>query len=261
MNLRLAIVIIGMAISAQGIDCLRVSGPWEAPVSIWQDRWFKYNGSVVEVSTAACAAVEGYYLPGDSLVVTSGVEVARRKWRQVGGGNWGWFGNGGSPISTFDAWYFGDPNCVRVPIFVGRAIPRLPTFVPNQPGLGGRNFQPWDRPVSNGGPRVDWLVVTEAQASNLVVYGMFDISSNVLITVLDDNVILPPFSVEARAMGVNLEISWPGVGGSFYTLWYSWNLYNWLILREGIMGTPPMNVEWVTDVAGLTGLFFRVTSP
>jgi hypothetical protein len=67
---------------ASGVECLYVSGPWDVPVAIWQDRWLKYDGSVVTISAEACKAVEGYYLPAD----TGGPLVANRKWKWAFGG-------------------------------------------------------------------------------------------------------------------------------------------------------------------------------
>jgi hypothetical protein len=233
---------------ATGVECLHVSGPWDAPIAIWQDRWLKYDGSVVTVSDTK--SVEGYYLPADKSYITGGVLVTNRKWKQVGGNNWCWFGNGGSPVSTFDAWYFGDPNCVAVPLFYGLAIPRLPTFLPNQAGLGTGNFKPWGRPVSNGFPRVELLVITDNQASNLLTYGILN-STNELPTVIP----VPPFSVNIRVINQKVEVFWPSITGAVYTLWGSLDFSEWLVLKSAIQGTPPVNVEVVT------GKFFRVSSP
>ncbi len=236
---------------ASGVECLYVSGPWDVPVAIWQDRWRKYDGSVITISAEACKAVEGYYLPADTSYITGGPLVANRQWKQVGGNNWCWFGNGRSPVNTFDAWYFGDPNCVPVPLVYGMAIPRLPTFLPNQLGLGTGNFKPWGRPYSNSVPHVELLIVTDAQASNMLNYGMFDIPDGVVT----NPVIVLPFSVGIRVIDHHVEVFWPSITGAIYTLWDSYNFNDWLPVKNSIYATPPINAEVVT------GRFFRVSSP
>jgi hypothetical protein len=254
-----AIIMVGilwMASVASGVECLFVSGPWDVPVAIWQDRWLRYDGSVMGDPIESCNAVEGYYLPADKSYITGGPLVTNRKWKQVGGNNWCWFGNGGSPANTFDVWYFGDPNCVSVPLVYGMAIPRLPTFLPNQPGLGTGNFKPWGRPASNGFPRVELIVVTDVQAANLLNYGVFNFSGEIPDVIpTNPAVIVPPFSVGIRVVDRRVEVFWPSVTGAVYTLWGSLDLSGWLALKNAIPAMPPINVEIVT------GKFFRVTSP
>jgi hypothetical protein len=93
--------------------------------------------------------------------------------------------------------------------------------------------------------------VTDAQASNMLNYGMFDIPDGVVT----NPVFVLPFSVDIRVIDYHVEVFWPSITGAIYTLWGSYNFNDWLPVKNSIYATPPINTEVVT------GRFFRVSSP
>lgn len=159
-NLIIVTVILFMFQCFADMTCLKISGSFDVSINIWKDRWSQYNNSSFEPSSNQLSSVYGYYQEYSKI-------NGFRSWRQIGGVNAIWFGDKCNPISSFDVWYIGDPNCVAVPA-IRKSIPRIPTFIPNMPEYGKRNYDLLDRPMRNGYPIVESITITEEEFTNLV---------------------------------------------------------------------------------------------
>jgi hypothetical protein len=166
------VLMISLTVSAMANECILVGNDFSLPVSIWGERWAKYNGYTPTISTNVFNEVSGWYIPSTNITTRTKRPELSRRWKQVGGRNEIWWGDRLNPRDSYDTWYIGDPSCAQVPA-TRCSIPRLPTFIPNEKGSIDINLNPWRRTQSNGTPSVVMTVMSDDEMGSLTnnIYG------------------------------------------------------------------------------------------
>ncbi len=150
------------ATQTQGEIILKINGDFSTPISIWINRWEKYNGhKPTPPSNDYLNSLKGFYRQSNNI---NGFP----SWTQIGGNSTVWFGDNLNPHSSFDAWYIGNPHIVSAPQ-VRHSIPRLPTFIPNNLERGGDNLNPTIRNMETGVPVASFIFLTHEQIDEIEI--------------------------------------------------------------------------------------------